>query len=136
MTRPSAHVRAVAVALLLCALSPGLAAAEPQALPADLIAKAERPAPYPHFADVPPIPTDVRTVPEWRQAVVETRLAGRRTERAAEAGPWTLDETEAFADRARAEANPPAPVTAASQPADEALIRALKARAIPPPRRR
>jgi hypothetical protein len=127
----------IRMALALCAagLGAGSAGAQPTALPPDAIAAAERPAAFPHFADVPQIPKDIRPTAEWRRSVVSTRQAGAQTARQAARGPWTLGDSEAFAEQARTESAPPAPVTAPSTAADEAMVKALKARAIPPPRR-
>jgi hypothetical protein len=136
---------------LCLALAPSLGAAAALAAPAPstttaittttpispaLVAAAERPAPYPSLAQVPVIPKDVRSGPDWKRAVVATRLAGARVVRIAKAGPWDLSDTEGFAARARAEASPPAPITQPMSATDQALVEAMKRRAIPPPRPR
>jgi len=112
------------------------ALAQPTALPADAIAAAERPAPYPSFADVPSVPKDVRQPGDWKRDVVAARLSGAQLQRLVEREPFSLSDTEAFAERLRAEAQPPAPVTTSSQAETEALVKAMKARAMKPPRPR
>ena len=137
MTGGGAGALGLAFALSLGAAAAFAAAPSPPSTPVSpaLVAAAERPAPYPSLAQVPAIPKDVRPAADWRRAVVATRLAGARTVRIAEAGPWDLKDTEGFAARARAEAVAPAPLTEPVSAADQALIEAMKRRAIPPPRR-
>ena len=137
MTRPRAAPIRLAAAVVAGALATSAAAlAQPTALPPDTIAAAERPAPYPSFADVPQVPKDVRPPEDWKGAVVATRRAGARLARLVEREPWALSDTEAFAERARSDAQPPAPVTTSSQAETEALVKAMKARAMKPPRSR
>jgi hypothetical protein len=90
---------------------------------------------FPRFSQVPAIPTDVRPAPAWRTAVVSEWGQKRQTERQAAAIPFTLANTEAWAQRTRAkipasQTTPPAP-DAASQ--IEAFAAAERARATPPP---
>ena len=113
-----------------------IAAAPATPLSPALVAAAGRPAPYPSFAQVPPIPSHVPAPAQWRKVVLATRSAGAQTACRAEAGPWTLRGTEAFAERARAQARPPPPVTQPADAADQALIDRMQARTIPPPRSR
>ena len=136
MTRPRPARSGLALALTASALAPALALAQPTALPPGAIAAAEQPSPYPSFADVPQVPADVRAPDVWKVDVVATRLSGARLARQAERGPWTLSDTAGFAERARAEATPPAPLTTSSQAETEALVKAMQARAIRPPRSR
>ena len=79
--------------------------------PATAIGAPEPPAGYPSFCSIPKPPTDVRSVGSFREAIVDTRLAGRTATR--EGGPdtWTLpeDAAGAFSARARAEAQAPPP---------------------------
>lgn len=114
----------------------GVAAAAPTGITPDLLARAEAPAPYPTFASVPPIPKDLRPVGDWRAAVVGVQEDGARLERYAASMPWSLTDSEAWAARARTEATPPPPVTTSTDPETEALVAAMRARAMTPPRRR
>lgn len=101
------------------------------------IAEASKDAPYPTFAQIPPLPTDVRTIAAWKASVISIKAEGAQLAEAAAAEPWTLGDTDNWAARQRAEAAPPPPVTAASSEADtEAFAAAMRARAMPPPRKR
>ncbi len=79
----------------------------------------------PTFAHIPPAPTDVRPFVAWRAAIADTKHVGAQTDAEAVAGPWTLSDTQGWADRARAEANPPAPMTAPAQGDTDAFVRAM-----------
>jgi hypothetical protein len=136
MTRPPRRRLGPSLALAASVLSPGVALSQPTALPPGAISVAEQPAPYPSFANVPQIPDDVRAPTLWKADVVATRVAGARLARQIARDPWTLSDTAGFAARARAEASPPAPLTTSSQAETEALVKAMQARAIKPPRRR
>ncbi|MFI4935950.1 MAG: hypothetical protein ACHP7N_15120 [Caulobacterales bacterium] len=135
MTGARKAARPALCALALAGLA-GAALAQPTALAPEVIAGAERPAPYPTFASVPSLPSDVRSPGAWKEAVVEARLAGRSIVRLTADATWTLADTDAFAGQARAEAAPPPPITTPSDADTEALVKALRARATPPPRRR
>jgi hypothetical protein len=101
------------------------------------IAEASQSAPYPTFGQIPPLPTDVRSMHAWKTSVVTLRSDGARMADLAAAGPWTLGDTEGWAERERAVAAAPAPLTQPSSEADtEAFAAAMRARAIPPPRKR
>ena len=99
-------------------------------------AASAEPGGYPSFATVPALPKDVRSVAAWRSAVVDTRLTGARLAGAAAKEPWTLGDTVGWAARERNEAAPPPAVTAPTEPDVEALVKAMKARASQPSRRR
>ena len=93
------------------------------------------PGPWPTFAGIPQIPTDVRTSAQWRAAIEDQEAEGLYTTRMAAADSWSLTATEAFEADARAEANPlglQAP-TDAEMAESEAFARALRKRATPPP---
>ncbi len=88
---------------------------------------------YPSFCAIPPTPTGVRSPPAFKAAVVQVRLAGRDLGRRTAPATWSLYDTDAFAEQARAEAAPPPPI-----PGDdiEAAAFAAAARAaVKPPRR-
>lgn len=98
-------------------------------------AEAAKPHPWPTFADIPPLPADVRDAAGWKVAVSDQEAEGLYTRRNAAEGTWSLTGTEAFAARAQAEINVidvHAP-TAAEIAESEAYARALRARATPPP---
>jgi hypothetical protein len=102
---------------------------------AEVVAAMHAPGTTPHFSQVPVIPTDVRPVPAWRTAVVSEWTQKRRVEREAAAIPFTLANTEEWAQRTRAkiparQMTPPT-VDAASQ--IEAFASGARARATPPP---
>jgi hypothetical protein len=89
----------------------------------------------PTFASIPPAPKDLRPFRAWRAAIAETKGVGAATLAEAQAGPWTLDGTEAWAARARAAAAPPPPMTPAESDT-QAFVRDMIRRATPPPRAR
>jgi hypothetical protein len=108
---------------------------QPSASPAlSAISEGEKPATRPTFAQIPAAPTDVRPFVAWRSAIADLRKVGVQTAAEAHAGPWMLGGTEGWADRARAEANPPAPMTAPAQGDTDAFVREMLRRATPPPR--
>jgi len=91
---------------------------------------------YPSFGSVPPLPKDIRSTPAWRAAVLDTRVVGARLARSAAKEPWTLDDTAGWAARERNEAAPPPAITTPTQADTDALVKAMKARASRPSRRR
>ena len=101
------------------------------------IAEASKDAPYPTFAQIPPLPTDVRTIAGWKASVTSIKAEGAQMSEMAAAEPWTLGDTDNWAAQERAEAAPPPQITQASSEADtEAFAAAMRARAMPPPRKR
>jgi hypothetical protein len=101
------------------------------------IAEASESAPYPTFGQIPPLPADVRSLGAWRASVLSIKAEGAQLTEMAAAEPWTLGDTEGWADQERAQAAPPPPITQPSTEADtEAFAAAMRARAMPPPRRR
>ena len=89
----------------------------------------------PTFADIPEMPTDVPKPAEYRKAVAGQQAAGRQLTRDTAADTFTLTGTEAFAARARREAQvPPSEMpTDADRAATEAFAKAARSRATPPP---
>ena len=139
VTRKRQAPRAALALLGLLPASPGLAAPpapapEPFPVPPALIREAEKPAPYPNFGSIPPVPTDNPTPAGWKTRVVATRLEGARLSRSIAQTPWTLSDTEAFAEAKRSAGAPPAPVTTPFSPDMEARLAALRAQASAPPR--
>ena len=101
----------------------------------DIVAEAARPHRYPTFCSIPKMPPDVRSVAQWKAAVVDTRLAGAGVQKQTAPGTWTInDGTADFAATARGEAEAPPPMTPASESDTAAFAKALKERATPPPR--
>jgi hypothetical protein len=97
------------------------------------------PGPFPTFAQIPNVPTDVRTLDEWRQVVGETLDEKRATDAEVRDHPFTLADTEGFAQAQRdkippAEAAPPADDTAAAEAF--AAGHGARANAPPPPKSR
>jgi hypothetical protein len=136
-----AKYSSLAAALVAMASLAGAAAvAAPTSKPAatsaatSAIAAGEQPTTMPTFASIPPAPIDVRPFVAWRAAIADTKFVGAVTETQALAGPWTLSDTEAWAARERAAADPPAPMTTPSEANTEAFVRDMIRRATPPPR--
>jgi hypothetical protein len=98
------------------------------------IGQAEKSTSRPTFAAIPSAPTDVRSFQAWRAAVADTKHVGVQTAAEAAAEPWTLSDTQGFADRARAEAAPPPPMTTPAEGDTNAFVREMIRRATPPPR--
>lgn len=133
--------RAAALALTLtgCALLSGCignpfadARVDPRSPIAAEVPKSVRPnAPYPTFAAIPPTPRDVRPHKQYGLAAAQVEKEAADIVAATAPNTWTLDRTDTFATRARADAGPvPPPV----QPGEtEAFARDQKARATSPP---
>lgn len=89
--------------------------------------------PFPTFNAIPNPPTDVRPAPRYGKEADRVAEAGAALIRETEPGTWTLQDTDAFAEKARRDAGP------ALDPGDpvqtEAEARALRERATPPPPR-
>jgi hypothetical protein len=101
---------------------------------ADALAEASAVKTTPTFAQMPVAPTDVRGFQAWRGAITDLKAVGAQTESEGAAGPWLLADTEDWAERARAEAAPPAPMTTPAQGDTDAFVRDMIRRATPPPR--
>lgn len=100
------------------------------------IGEAHAKAAYPSFASIPPRPTDVRSIKAWKQSVTTTQAEGDQLLREAAAEPWTLHDTDAWADTERGQAAPPRQITQPAESDTEAFAAAMRARATPPPRKR
>jgi hypothetical protein len=86
---------------------------------------------FPSFSEIPKAPTDVRPLKMFGEAAREVELAGLRLERETAPETWTLDNTEAFAARARQDAGPE---LAPADPRDtETFVEEQRRRATPPP---
>ena len=115
-------------------LSVERASAQQPSQTAGAISEAEKNAPYPTFASVPPAPKDVRPLGAWKTAITSIQTSGKSLASLAAAQPWTLSDTEGFAAQARAEDTPPPQVTFAQEPATQAMVAEMRARAKAPPR--
>ncbi len=89
--------------------------------------------PFPTFAGIPKAPTDIRPLAAYGREARAILAEGAALEAATAPGTWTLEGTDAFAEKSRRDAGPQiAPPT----PGDaEAFARALRERATPPPPR-
>ena len=102
----------------------------------DVIYASQHPGPYPHFAEIPKTPTDIRPVSAWRTAVVDLQHRQATLVAQVAALPPAPTDTEAFAAAQRLRATPPPLVTAPAPDAEEqarAYAEALRKRATPPP---
>lgn len=88
---------------------------------------------FPTFASIPKAPTDIRPLAQYGRDANAILAEGAALERATAPGTWTLQGTDAFADRARRDAGPQ---IEPPKPGDaEAFARDLRERATPPPPR-
>lgn len=94
------------------------------------------PGNYPTFADIPEVPTDLKSAEDYKADVAGQQATAAALLAATAPSTWTLSETDAFAAQAMADAK----VGEVSAPTDaemassEAYARALRAKASPPPR--
>ncbi len=130
-----------ALTLAGCATGPIISPFSPgpvdprSAVAADVAEAARTPGSYPHFAAIPPVPNDVRPASAWRSAVRSELTEKQTVEADAAATPFTLSNSEAWAQAELAripqgELKPVAPEGAAES---EAYAAAQRARATPPP---
>jgi hypothetical protein len=100
---------------------------------ADVAKMTRQDAKFPTFASIPAKPNDVRPVQQYGRDARSVLAAGDALVAATAPSTWTLQGTDAFADKARADAgpqlDPPKPGDA------EAFARELRERASPPPPR-
>ena len=104
----------------------------------DVMAATRHPGPYPQFADIPKIPTDVRPVSAWAAAVADVEHDRTSVTSAVAALPPVPTDTESFASNALGEAKPPAAEAPPPDSADQsqAYAQSLRQRATPPPKSR
>jgi hypothetical protein len=88
---------------------------------------------FPTFASIPNPPKDVRPVAEYGRRADAVVAAGEAVTQATAPGTWTLDGTDAFAEKARRDAGPQLEPPTSSDA--EAFARELRERATPPPPR-
>jgi hypothetical protein len=89
---------------------------------------------YPSLLQVPPQPDDVRPISAWNRNIFDMLAARRQMEAFQVAYPQTFYGAEAFAQQAKIDATPPAPVEDAKSEGDKAAAAAKQARerATPP----
>ncbi|MEI9965717.1 MAG: hypothetical protein WDM92_14635 [Caulobacteraceae bacterium] len=101
----------------------------------DVAYASKHPGPYPKFASIPPIPTDVRPAAAYRSQVTDIEARQAQLDSQAAALPPVDTDTEAYAAGARSRAAVPAgevpPPNSAEQ--TEAYAASLRERATPPP---
>lgn len=89
--------------------------------------------PFPTFASIPKPPDDIRPLAEYGESAQAVLAAGEALVAATAPSTWTLENTDAFADKAREDAGPQ---YEGREPGDaEAFARELRERATPPPPR-
>jgi hypothetical protein len=90
-------------------------------------------AKFPTFASIPKKPTDLRPVAQYGQSARQVLAEGQALIAATEPSTWTLQGTDAFAEKGRQDAGPQ---LEPPKPGDaEAFARELRERATPPPPR-
>lgn len=88
---------------------------------------------FPTFASIPKKPDDLRPVAQYGRSARQVLAQGEALIAATEPSTWTLSNTEAFAEKGRADAGPQ---VEPPKPGDaEAFARELRERATPPPPR-
>lgn len=88
---------------------------------------------FPTFAGIPNKPGDLRPLAQYGQSARQVLAAGEALVAATEPSTWTLQNTEAFAEKGRRDAGPQ---LEPPKPGDaEAFARELRERATPPPPR-
>jgi len=90
-------------------------------------------AKFPTFAGIPAPPKDIRPLAQYGRDARAVLAEGQALEQATAPGTWTLQGTEAFAEKGRRDAGPQ---IEPPKPGDaEAFARELRGRATPPPPR-
>jgi len=100
---------------------------------ADVARMSRAPGKFPTFAGIPSPPKDIRPLAQYGRDAHAVLAEGEALERATAPGTWTLQGTEAFAEKGRRDAGPQ---IEPPKPGDaEAFARELRERATPPPPR-
>lgn len=86
---------------------------------------------YPSFTEIPPKPTDLRPLKVYGERADKVLTARNQLQAATADNTWTLNNTTAFAARARSDAGPDAGPSSAAQ--TEAFANSVRKRATPPP---
>jgi hypothetical protein len=137
--RPDRSAAKLAAGVAACALLAGCvgtpfedAKVDPRSPIAAEVAKSVRAdAAYPTFKSIPPLPKDVRPHRQYGQQAAQIEKEGKTLVAETADSTWTLNNSETFAAKARADAGPLLPP--AEPGATEAFARDSKARATPPP---
>lgn len=99
----------------------------------DVTRLTRQPGKFPTFASIPKAPTDIRPLAQYGRDAYAVLAEGKALTQATAPGTWTLQGTDAFAEKARRDAGPQ---IEPPKPGDaEAFARELRERATPPPRR-
>ena len=88
---------------------------------------------YPTFAEIPPMPKDVRPVRQYGRDAKAVEQARADLERKTAPDTWSLTDPEILAAQARAKAGDEPPPTASSDTADFANTQRKRATPPPPP---
>jgi hypothetical protein len=88
-------------------------------------------AAYPTFGSIPPAPKTIRPHRQYGQQAAQIEKEAKALEAATADSTWTLNDSESFAAKARADAGPELPPAEAGS--TEAFAREQKKRATPPP---
>lgn len=103
------------------------------AVAADVARMTRADAGFPTFASIPKPPTDIRPLAQYGRDARSVLAQGSALVAATEPATWTLDGTDAFAEKGRRDAGPQ---IEPPKPGDaEAFARSLRERATPPPPR-
>lgn len=103
------------------------------AVAGDVARITRQPGKFPTFASIPKKPTDIRPLAQYGQDAHAVLAQGDALTAATAPGTWTLQGTDAFAEKARQDAGPQ---LEPPKPGDaEAFARELRERATPPPPR-
>lgn len=103
---------------------------------AQMQALLDKPAEQPNFVDIPPLPTDVRSMAAFADARSALEREGEQLTLATAPNTWSLDGTDGFAAKAQAESSDgPAPGEQNRRDTD-AFASELQRRATPPPLKR
>ncbi|WP_297511892.1 hypothetical protein [uncultured Caulobacter sp.] len=128
----------LAVGATACATPFSTAPVDPSSpIAASVNAAAKTRGTHRKFSEIPPVPKDVPTAAQIRAAVAQQQVAGEALTKAVAPNTWELKDTEAYAAKARRDANPAAlqAPTDAERAESEAFARALRSRASAPPSR-
>jgi hypothetical protein len=117
-----------------CALAQSAPPGKPQVDQA--MSAAEQPTQYPSFKTLPPAPKNEPSPAEWKAAVLALRGVGDALAIRAANQPWTPDDHGAWAERDRQIATPPPLASTPYDPATDAEVAQIRARAMAPARSR
>lgn len=96
----------------------------------------DKPTEQPKFVDIPPLPTDVRSVEAFADARSALEREGEQLALATAPGAWSLDGTDSFAARAQSQSSDGPGPNEQSRRDTDAFASELQRRATPPPLKR